>query len=167
MKSIYRYTIFFLSVLIFLFGCSQSPQNTPTVKIDNESNYHVIADTIITDVVIKNPDQDEWTDYCLRSLKKDQLVNELFELVSRGQLTPYNFFSEEPMTIEDVKQIEENDDYSREHIGKVQFEEAWYLDPNTQKMVKKVHSIMLAYELYDSNNEIKGYKPVFKVYFNE
>ena len=156
------------SLLLFIaLSCNQSPKEFPKVNIDHNSNYAVLADTIITDVVIKNRDNDEWTSYTLRNLEKEQLVDELFNLVYSGELVPYNFFSETPITIDEVKEIERSEDYSRDKIGKVQFEEAWYFDVDSKKMVKKVQSIMLAYELYDLEGKVKGYKPVFKVYLNE
>ena len=168
MKRTFRITIWIFFLAVYLTSCNQPSQETSVVHIDTQNNFQVIADTIITDVVIKNPDQDdEWTDYCLRNLNKEELVNELFDLVYKGKLTPYDFFSEDSITIDDVKQIENNEDYSRDKIGKVQFEEAWCFDSKSQKMVKKVQSIMIAYELYDANDKVKGYKPVFKVYLNE
>ena len=129
-----------------------------------EENFIVIADTIVNDVVIMNPDNDEWTDYCLRNLDKKTLVNEIFKSVYAGELIPYEFFHNEPLSIEDIKALEDDPKFSRDKIAKVQFEEAWYYDSVNQKMVKKVHSIMLAYEIYNSLGEIKGYKPAFKVY---
>lgn len=167
MKHILKNTTYILALLLLLAGCNQPSTEIPKVTIDHESNYQIIADTIITDVVIKNPDDDEWTEYCLRNLNKEQFIDELFRLVYNGELKPRNFFTEEPMTIDEVKEIEQNEDYRRENIGKVQFEEAWYFDPVKKQMIKKIHSIMVAYELFDSNGDIKGYKPVFKVYFNE
>jgi len=92
------------------------------------------------------------------------LVNEIFDLVYEGKLTPYEFFSETPLTIEDIKQLERDPEFSRDKIAKVQFEEGWYFDPVSLKMTKRVHSIMLAFEIYNNQGEIKGYKPAFKVY---
>ena len=156
---------------IFIFStifasCNKPETNNPKVKIGDESNYAVIADTIINDVVIKNPDNDEWTDYCLRNLDKETFVNKLFKLVYSGELTPYDFFLDTPMTIEEVKTIEKDPEYNRDNIAKVQFEESWYFDFENHKMMKKVQSVMIAYEIYDNEGKVKGYKPVFKIYFN-
>ena len=119
---------------------------------------------MVSDVVILNPNNDKWTEYCLRKLDKKTLVNEIFKSVYEGKLTPYEFFNNNPYSIDDVKAIEDDPEFSRDNIAKVQFEEAWYFDTVNQKMVKKVHSIMLAYEIYDLNGKVKGYKPAFKVY---
>ena len=153
--------------LIILVSACQLKQDKPqVVTLGNNENYITIADTIITNVLIKNPNEDEWTDYTLRNLNKESLVNEIFKSVYEGKLKPFEFFHNEPMQIEDIKELEKNPEFSRDKIAKVQFEEAWYFDPEEQKMVKKVISIMLAYEIYNSLGEIRGYKPAFKVYFN-
>ena len=156
--------VFFITIIISACNNDHAAKK-PKVQIGDESNYAVIADTIINDVVIKNPDNDEWTDYCLRNLDKKTFVNKLFKLVYSGELTPYNFFLDTPMTIEEVKTIEKGSEYNRDNIAKVQFEESWYFDFENHKMIKKVNSIMIAYEIYDNDNNVKGYKPVFKIYF--
>ncbi len=155
----------------FLIGCNINTENkaeqTQKLSIEkNDNSYARIADTIITDVVIRNPDHNEWTDYCLRNLKKDELVDQLFEMVYDGKLTPYDFFSETEMSIEEVKQFEKEEEFDRHKVGKVQFEESWHFDSENQKMMKQVISIMLAYETFDAEGNVKGYKPVFKVYFD-
>jgi hypothetical protein len=155
-----------LVIILTLASCNLKQSQPEIVNLGEENNYLAIADTIITDVVILNPDDDEWTDYTLRNLDKETLVNEIFTSVYNGKLIPYEFFKNEPLTIEDIKTLEDDPEFSRDQIGKVQFEEAWYYDAENHKMVKKVHSIMLAYEIYNSLGEIRGYKPAFKVYFN-
>ncbi|PLX20273.1 MAG: hypothetical protein C0597_04285 [Marinilabiliales bacterium] len=154
-----------LVIILTLASCNIKQNEPVLVNLGEENNYLAIADTIITDVVIQNPDENEWTDYTLRNLNKEALVNEIFSSVYDGKLTPYEFFKNEPLTIEDVKNLEDDPEFDRDQIGKVQFEEAWYYDAENHKMVKKVHSIMLAYEIYNPLGEIKGYKPAFKVYF--
>lgn len=146
-------------------SCNLDQNKPQIVNLGDKNNFQVIADTIVNDVVIKNPDEDEWTDYCLRKLDKTTLVNEIFKSVYDGKLIPYEFFHNKPLTINDIKDLEKDPEFSRDKIAKVQFEEAWYYDPVNQKMTKKVHSIMFAYEVYNSLGDIKGYKPAFKVYF--
>ena len=158
--------LLYIFFIIIISACNNDQTiNKHKVQIGDESNYIVIADTIINDVVIKNPNNDEWTDYCLRNLDKETFVNKLFKLVYSGELTPYDFFLDTPMTIEEVKTIEKDEEYNRDNIAKVQFEESWYFDFENHKMLKKVQSVMIAYEIYDNEGKVKGYKPVFKVYF--
>jgi len=160
-----KYYLFFVIILGAFFSCNQKEIEIKKVDIGRENNYSVFADTIINDVLIQNPDSNEWTDYCLRNLKKDVLVDEIFNAVYSGKLIPYEFFNNIPLEISEIESLEKDPEFSRDKIAKVQFEEAWYFDTENQIMVKKVYSIMLAYEVYNLEGEIKGYKPAFKVYF--
>jgi len=160
-----KYIVFSIILSGVFFACNQHEIEIKKVDIGREINYSVFADTIINDVLILNPDSSEWTDYCLRNLKKDVLVEEIFNSVYSGKLVPYDFFKDIPLEINDIQSLENDPEFSRDRIAKVQFEEAWFFDTENQIMVKKVHSIMLAYEVYNLEGEIKGYKPAFKVYF--
>lgn len=163
MKKLILITVTFL----ILTGCSDEPKQTVKANFGDIENYEIIADTIITDVVIKNPDNDEWTDYCLRTLNKTELVNHIFNAVYEGKLTPYNYFNNIPLTINDIKNLEKDPEFNRNNIAKVQYQEAWHYNVQKQTMIKKVHSIMFAFEVYNNEGEIKGYKPAFKVYFDD
>jgi hypothetical protein len=137
---------------------------TDTIK----TTYHVIADSISYGVVIRNKDSSNiWREKWLSRLKRDSLVDWLFNAVYDRELKAYDYFTEEPMSIREVKKIEKKDEFKRSQIGKVQFEEVWYFDPDNYRMVKSVNSIMLAYESYRRDSTFRGYKPVFKVYLNK
>lgn len=151
--------------LFILTGCSNEPKKVNKANFGNVENYEIIADTIINDVVIKNPDNDEWTDFTLRNLEKSKLINHIFNDIYDGKLIPYDFFNNTPLTTDDIKNLEKDPEFNRDNIAKVQYEEAWYYNVQNQTMIKKVHSIMFAYEIYNAEGEIKGYKPAFKVYF--
>ncbi len=159
------YILFFVVISGVFISCNQKDIDVQKVDIGRENNYSVFADTIINDVLIQNPDSSEWTDYCLRNLNKDALVEEIFNSIYNGKLVPFEFFKDTPLNIDDIKSLESDPEFSRDKIAKVQFEEAWFFDTEKQIMVKKVYSIMLAYEVYNLDGEIKGYKPAFKVYF--
>ena len=129
--------------LLALAGCNFEQKQPQTADMENLSDYIPIADTIITDVLILNPNTDEWTDYSLRNLDKKTLVNEIFESVYHEDLIPYEFFHNKPLTIDDIKELEKDPEFSRDKIAKVQFEEAWYYDPTNQKMIKKVIELLV------------------------
>ncbi|MEE4197410.1 MAG: hypothetical protein V2I54_07180 [Bacteroidales bacterium] len=162
MKKLSIVTLF----IIIITGCEPQPKEITQVKTGPMENYEVIADTIINDVLIKNPGDDEWIDYCLRRLDKTSLVDYIFNSVYEEDLIPHDFFNDRVLTIDDIKAMEKNPEFDRNNIAKVQYEEAWYYNKKKHSMIKKVHSIMLAYEIYNNQGEIKGYKPAFKVYFN-
>jgi hypothetical protein len=155
------------AAIIFFSACNGNHEEPQKVSIGDSSEYSVLADTIITDVVILNQSESEWTEYTIRKLNNKALVDKIFKAVYSGKLQPYEFFNDTPLTIKDIKVLEKKPEFKRDNIGKVQFEEAWYYDTKNQMMIKKVHSIMLAYEFYNSSGEFKGYKPAFKIYFNQ
>ena len=132
-----RTFIWILFASVFMGCCNFDQSNSKGLNLGNEGNYMEIADTIITDVIILNPDGDEWTEYTLRNLDKETLVDEIFKLVYKGDLKPYEFFYNEPLTINEIKTLEKDHEFSRDKIAKVQFEEAWYFDAESQKNGKK------------------------------
>jgi hypothetical protein len=135
-------------------------------KIDTMMK-NLIADTIIYDVIIKNPDpSDEWTEKCLAGFNKDRFIDQLFNAVYDKNAFAYDFFSGEKITPRVLKRIERSRDFSREKIGKIQFSESWYYDSLNLVMQKRIISLVLGYELYGDNGEIIGYKPVFKIDLN-
>lgn len=167
MKKIQFGIITIAALILFSFACTKDTSKSQSgTKPESTANYTTIADTIIYDVVIKNPDiNDKWTEQCLSKLEKDILVDRIFESIYNKDLIPYDFFEGKELSINEIKELEKKEEFSREQIAKVQFEEIWYFDENNLKMTKEVYSIMLAYEIYNSFGEIKGYKPAFKVYF--
>jgi hypothetical protein len=128
----------------------------------NESNSVVLADTIIYYTVIKNPDpEDDWQEQCLSRLNRKALANIVFNAIYNGRLTPYNFKTESPMTIEEVKALDKEN--PRSQIAKMEFTEEWYFNETDLTFSKRVNSIMLGYERRSSEGEVK-YTAGVKVY---
>lgn len=153
----------FVSILLvliaFSYGCTHKPSNE---KIQPGA---LVADTIIYDVVIHNPNpEDQWTAECLKDLKHRALIDSLFALVYDGKMKAYDFFSKEVIKNKDLKQMESENGFSRDHIGKIQFTERWYFDKKSQQFQKEVLSLVLGYELFNQDGSLRGYKPVFKIY---
>ena len=175
--------LIFVFIILIFAGCKQSSESEqestkkeefkiPPVKTGafyetdlNGNNAVVIADTIIYSVVTKNASaEDDWTEYCLRKMDNQALANIVFNAIYNGRLTPYNYDTEEPMTIKEVKTFEKEN--PRKNIGTIQFVEEWYFDEKNLQMGKRVNAIMLAYELKDEEGEVRGYKAGIKVYLN-
>lgn len=178
-----RQLLAFSILALIIAGCNQtsddnvqntdSVANIPPVKMGNfyttdtldTSQAVVIADTIIYDVVLRNPDEeDDWASYCLRKMDIEALSNVVFNAIYNKRLEPHEYRTDELMSIEEVKAFEK--EYKRNRIGKMQFIEEWYFNETTLQFHKKVTGIMLAYELYNDANEVKGYKAGIKVYLN-
>ncbi len=167
---------FFITILLIISlftGCKNSSSTKELSKKKlytnnlDENNAFVIADTIIYDVIIKNLDaDDQWTDFCLSKLKKDALVDIVFNAVYSGKAKAFHYYDNTPITISQIKELEKEDDFSRDKIAKIQFTEEWLFDEINLKMSKRITSVMLGYEVYDHNGNVKGYKPTFRIYLN-
>ncbi len=130
-------------------------------------NLPVIADTIVYDVIIKNLNKEDfWTEECLRQLKRSSFMDSLFDGIYNKQILAYDFFSKKELNPRDIKKIENEDGYSRDAIGKIQFTEVWYFDSEKALLEKRVVSMVLGLEQFTSVGELKGYKPLFRINLN-
>ncbi len=183
--------ILFYVIVTLFFACNQADQTNTnnnqdslkhqdsvqtgaveeTIEHDNANvNLNqalLIADTITYDVVVKNPDEnDSWTEECLQNLKLKILADRIFDAVYAGEATAYDYFEEKQLSIDEVKEMEQREGFSRDNIGRIQFVESWYFDENNFRLIKKVNAIMFGYQSFDFNNQVKGYKAGIKVYLN-
>ena len=130
----------------------------------NKGNSVVLADSIIYYTVIKNPDpEDDWQKKCLARLDRKALANIIFNAIYNGRLTAYNFMTDAPMTIDEVKLLEK--EHPRKEIAKMEFSEEWYFNENDLSFSKKVNAIMLGYEGRNLSGEVKYFAGV-KVFLN-
>ena len=86
-----RYLLLIITLALAFWGCNNETDKSTEPKSVLIENFEIIADTIINDVIIKNPDNDEWTDFTLRKLDKTSLVNHIFDAVYEKKLIPYDF----------------------------------------------------------------------------
>jgi hypothetical protein len=156
--------------IMLLSSCINKPEvisNKTATSPDTEISGTLIADTIIYDVVIKitNPNND-WENQRLKHVNHSAFVDSLFNLVYNKKIIAYDVFENKPLSVKQVKSIEEQDDYSRDRIGKIQFAEKWYFDSSSNELNKQILSIALGYETLNELGEVRAYKPVFKLYLN-
>jgi hypothetical protein len=160
-----------LFAITLIMGCKHKweGEKKHTFSSDSIPNAFIsIADSINYGVVVKaRNDGDEWQKKWLQSFDRNELVDFIFNAVYSGRLQPYDYFDDKPITVDQVKELEQKKEFDRSKIGKIQFKERWFFDPDQLKMVKEVYSIMLAYEVFRDNGEFRGYKPAFKVYLNQ
>jgi hypothetical protein len=140
-------------------------KTTQSITINYDSLKPIIfADSITCDVIVKNPEKDDkWTELCLRSFNRNAFLDTIFNQLYSGRLIAYDYDTHLPLTIKEIRKIEETTGYSRSIIGKFQFNEQWQYDPEKKIMMKKVHSIIFGYENYTEDGFVKGYKPLFKI----
>jgi hypothetical protein len=165
-SSLFGFVVFFL---IWNCGneCPENNQIESTTHFSDTLSGFIIADTITYDVIIKNNDSSAvWNEEFLRYIKRNMLIDSIFSGVYSGRFEPYSFFSGEKLSIREVREMEKEDWFSRDAIGKIQFSEVWYSKSGSFSIEKKVYSIVLGVEQFDNFGHLKGYKPVFKIYLN-
>jgi hypothetical protein len=135
------------------------------LKTDSLANRYIsIADSINYGVVIKSRDtSDNWQEKWLKSFDREEFVDFIFEAVYEGRLQAYDYFTQKPLSLKAVKNLEARDDFRRSRVGKLQFKERWYFNTSSLQMVKEVYAVMLAYEVYRDDGTFRGYKPAFMV----
>ncbi|MBK3517187.1 hypothetical protein [Carboxylicivirga marina] len=166
-KKYIKHTAFIVVCFFFVFNACKQKQ-TSSSSTDFKAPGHCIADTIIYPVVIKNLDSlDVWTEQCLSQLERQKFVDQIFDAIYKRKAKAYSYFNNEEMSISDIKALEEQADFSRDKIGKLQFWETWHFDEEQLIMTKKVHAILLAYEFLTEEGELRGYKAAFYIKMKE
>jgi hypothetical protein len=161
------YFIFILMLSVLAISCRQQPEIQQTEPISDDS-LRIITSEITYDVIIKNPNPgDDWTEECLRNLKRDELIDAIFAAVYDNKLEAYDIFEDSRLTPRKIKKMEEDGKIIREKIGKFQFVEEWQMNSDEMSMTKRVTEIRMGMEIPDHEGFIKGYEPVFKVKLNE
>ena len=168
----YKKTLIIILLIAGLTACKQQnsdPSVTGKAKILKDTtllSFQPIAESIRYDVVIKNPDPaDEWTESCLKGLDRKKLIDEVYKTIYAGKVKAYDYYTDEPMSVNQVKEIEKQAESEDAEIAKVQFLEDWFFDQATFNLYKKVHFIMLAYEILDEKGNARNYKAAFYVPF--
>lgn len=156
-----------LLVMAAATGCRDAwdKKEEHNLKTDSLANRYIsIADSINYGVVIKSRDtSDNWQEKWLKSFDREEFVDFIFEAVYEGRLQAYDYFTQKPLSLKAVKDLEARDDFRRSRVGKLQFKERWYFNTSSLQMVKEVYAVMLAYEVYRDDGTFRGYKPAFMV----
>ncbi len=153
---------YILLTALTIVSCSKPSGNRTTDK--REIPGIMLADTISYPVVIKNPDStDSWTDDCLRPLDRAKLANMVFDAIYNNKAQAYSYLNNDPLSINYIKELEEQESYSRDKVAKLQFWESWYFDEKKQIFTKKVHKILVAYEALSESGELRNYRAGFYI----
>lgn len=155
-----RKTIIIILLASFAFSCNKMEES--------RSGNTVSLGKIIYDTQIINPNpEDEWITKSLSGLKKEKLIEIIFEEVYAGKIVPLDYFSKERLSVEDIRMLEKSDEFSRDRIAQIKFDEKWMWDQEDSTLKKQVKAITIAYEVYNNLGEVRGYKPAFKLVFRE
>ena len=159
-------TVFLILILApAVFSCKETPTGSQTGLL--QTGADTLCSTITYDVVVKNPDStDVWMNECLKDMKREELIDLLFEGIYNGRITAYDIFENKRISPGKLKRMEDEDELIRDKIGKFQFVEVWYLDKTNMTMTKRVKEIRLGTEAFSSDEFLVGYEPLFKVVLN-
>lgn len=146
-------------------------RNLPATAAADSSTFCAdsgqVGRDIVYDVIIKNPNPDDtWTSQCLAGLDRKTLVDDIFRAIYAGRITATDFDTGEELSPEQVKEREKEIEEVRARVAKIQFTEDWYFDTLNLTMRKEVRYMVLGYEVYDDQGNVRGYKPVFRVMLN-
>lgn len=132
------------------------------------SDLMVVADPIVYDVEIINPTpEDQWTEECLAGLDRESLLEFIFGGIYEGDFEVYGIFGGKQISAKKIRKMEEAGEFSRERIGKIQFQEEWVLDPVKMSFSKQVTEIRLGLQTFLPDGTFKNYSPLFRVVLQE
>lgn len=182
MKKIFA--IFLLISFAFLLSCGNSNEK------NDYKNETQLTERIQYDVLIKSPDPDyDWWAQNIEGSKRETFVKTIYDLAESGKVKAYSgdylytLLTPDEVkatkTITQTKNILDPDDPSKSHdttltqeldmhtITKVRFLEEWYLDEKKLSFDKKVCGVMLLRENYGDSLELRGYTPLFWIFFDD
>ncbi len=156
----------FLSIasLVSYQSCNCDHNKNNNSQLDLNPQNSIWADTITYEVMISNPDStNSWETQKLKNVSQRKIVDDIFELVYNNDKKAFNYYTHDPMSIQEIETLEKEENFSRDKVGKLQFTEIWKMNKATQKLHKEVLSILIAYEIYNSEGELRGYKAAFYI----
>ncbi len=154
----------FLVAMAMILSC-KGDANSPGMDRPSTDQAAVrVAEGIVYDVEIINPNKDDpWMDETLAGLEREELINHIFNGIYDNSLEAFDIFEESRISARKIRSMEENGEFSREEIGKIQFTEAWYYDTLNHSMSKRVVEISLGLQNFGQDGYLRGYYPLFKV----
>jgi len=164
-----RHLIFSISMpvlVLLLISCTRQKEGEDMQPSGVQTGPLQIADQIIYDVIIKNPDPgDEWTEKCLVGLKRGELVDFIIDGIYDDRFRAYDIFNDKLIPARTIRKMEEDEEFTRDQVSKIQFVEDWYADNEGYPMSKKVTEVRLGVEHFDGFGMHMGHNPLFKVKF--
>ncbi len=165
MKKVFLFT-FVLAITIVSCKNEKSPFSGVSEKSTSIEGKLVLTDSLVYGIATRaneNADSSELIEFntFLQGKLFDYVFNQLYE----GKLKAYDFLSDEELSIDDVKAIEKTNGFIRSKVGKVQFNEQWFIDKNGN-LLKKVNSMTLGVERFSKQGTFVGYNALFKIKFN-
>lgn len=154
---------------------------------DDEKN--IVTKRIQYDVSIHNNDPEmDWWIQNIEGSNREKLVADIMKQVTSGEVKAYDFLSCKPYTADDIRKMMKHvDSISVERstppydlidtvlvseirlgdITRIRFLEEWRMNEKTLEFSKKIAGICPMVERHSDSGELRGYKPMFWVFFDE
>ena len=162
---------------------------SPSCRNGADSGKNVITKRIQYDVSIRNTDPDmDWWVQNIEGSNREKLVKSIMDQVTAGEVKAYDFLTCKPFSAEEIKSMMKRiDTISVERstppydlvdtvlvteirlsdITKLRFLEEWTMDDKRLAFTKKVAGICPLAERLTDSGELRGYKPLFWVFFDD
>jgi len=166
---IYKYMknslIVLLTMLLVLASCKKNaPEKSSGPAFVDSVLGFVVADTIIYDVNIvnRNPD-DQWAGQRLGRLNRNLMIDNIYDLVYSGKASAYNHTTGEKLTTRQFQELESTEGFGREDVDMIQFKETWYMNPDQKTITKKVISMVLGKQVFDSFGQYLANRAIIRI----
>ena len=157
-----RLSILLLAIAISTLSCKQEVREENASE-PMPSNLIQVADNIIYDVIVAAESDDPWEVEKVAGFDGAEMVDKLFESIYNGELETRDYHTGKDLSVNDIRQIEKQEGFERNNIGKIQFTEDWYFDPVTLEIEKKVELIVFGYRTVSEDIERVGYMAAFEI----
>jgi len=153
-----------------------------------DENEKLITERIQYDVDIANMDTDyDWWVRNIEGKNREALIKDLIQSAYRGELRTYDYFNNaldgddirNKWNYKDTLLLQRDTppyaffdtivDHHLElsEICRLRFLESWTIDTHTKKISKEVLGIALIIKVYEDDGSLRGFMPLFWIYFNE
>ena len=162
---------------------------TPSCRKGEKTSDEMVIKRIQYDVFIRNSDPDmDWWVQNIEGSNREKLVKDIITRVSDGEVKAYDFLSYKPLSTDQIKtMMKKVDTVSVERstppydlvdtvlvseirlsdITKLRFLEVWQINEKTLAVTKKVSGICPLAERHTETGELRGFKPLFWVFFDD
>lgn len=156
---------------------------------NDRAEKNLVTKRIQYDVLIRNMDPDmDWWVQNIEGSSREKLISDIIKQVSDGKVKAYDFFNNQQYSAEEIhSMMKRTDTISIERstppydlvdtimvtelnlrdISKIRFLEEWRMDNKTLAFTKKIAGICPMLERRSDSGELRGYKPLFWVFFDD
>jgi hypothetical protein len=149
----------------------------------------IVTKRIQYDVSIRNDDPEmDWWVQNIEGSDREKLVKDIIQQVTAGEVKAYDFLTGKPFSADEIKGLMKRvDTISVERstppydlvdtllvteirlsdITRLRFLEEWSMNEKTLAFTKKVAAICPMVERHTDSGELRGYRPLFWVFFDE